>query len=163
VHSEGDTSTSSIKEVNRSKKVNAPYIHLRDIQTFPAAVDLQLKMIAAKPFPPGIHVPCLTWFADDARQEIDWDLQKQHLRFLISSGLHGVVLAGTNGEAVTLSPAEKQSLVRATREIALDLGRKSEDFTITLGCGGQSTQHVIEETKQAADAGADYALVLVPS
>jgi 4-hydroxy-2-oxoglutarate aldolase len=74
-----------------------------------------------------------------------------------------VVLAGTNGEAVTLSPAEKQGLVRATRGIALELGRKSEDFTITLGCGGQSTRDVIGETKQAADAGADYALVLVPS
>lgn len=74
-----------------------------------------------------------------------------------------MVLAGTNGEAVTLSPAEKQNLVRVTREIALELERTSEDFTITLGCGGQSTRDVIRETKQAADAGADYALVLVPS
>lgn len=42
-----------------------------------------------KPFPPGIHVPCLTWFSSNDAQDIDWDLQEQHLRFLITSGLHG--------------------------------------------------------------------------
>jgi len=43
----------------------------------------------AKPFPPGIHVPCLTWFIEDQHQSVDWDLQERHLQFLISSGLHG--------------------------------------------------------------------------
>lgn len=42
-----------------------------------------------KPFPPGIHVPSLTFFRDDARQEIDWEVQEKHVEFLISSGLHG--------------------------------------------------------------------------
>ena len=42
-----------------------------------------------KIFPGGIHVPSLTFFKDDARQEIDWELQEQHFRFLIESGLHG--------------------------------------------------------------------------
>lgn len=42
-----------------------------------------------KAYPPGIHVPSLTWFKSDASQEIDWDLQKQHLEFLIRSGLDG--------------------------------------------------------------------------
>jgi len=58
------------------------------IQTCPS-IEIRFEMIAAKPFPPGIHVPCLTWFSNDTDQEIDWTLQKQHLRFLISSGLHG--------------------------------------------------------------------------
>jgi len=48
------------------------------------------KMAATtKPFPPGIHVPSLTFFRDDARQEIDWEVQEKHVEFLISSGLHG--------------------------------------------------------------------------
>lgn len=42
-----------------------------------------------KPFPPGIHVPCLTWFGSNDAEDIDWELQEQHLRFLITSGLHG--------------------------------------------------------------------------
>ncbi len=44
---------------------------------------------AGKPFPAGVHVPSLTWFLDDASQEIDWDTQTKHLKFLIESGLHG--------------------------------------------------------------------------
>lgn len=42
-----------------------------------------------RPFPPGVHVPSLTWFRDTANQEIDWDVQRKHLTFLIESGLHG--------------------------------------------------------------------------
>lgn len=72
-----------------------------------------------------------------------------------------VVLAGTNGEAVTLSAKEKFELVSTTRKLAIEHGRP--DLAITLGCGGQSTRDVIAETKLAKEAGADFALVLVPS
>ncbi|KAH8894574.1 dihydrodipicolinate synthetase [Thozetella sp. PMI_491] len=116
---------------------------------------------SVKPFPPGIHAPSLTWFRGDANQEIDWDVQKKHLEFLFKSGLHGVVIAGTNGEAVTLSREEKETLVKTARQIATDAGRP--DVTITVGCGGQCTRDVIAETQLAKAAGADYALVLVPS
>ena len=44
---------------------------------------------AARPFPPGIHPPSLTWFQDNEAQDVDWDLQKQHLQFLVESGVHG--------------------------------------------------------------------------
>jgi 4-hydroxy-2-oxoglutarate aldolase len=40
-------------------------------------------------FPGGIHVPSLTFFSNDARQEVDWETQEKHFEFLISSGLHG--------------------------------------------------------------------------
>lgn len=40
-------------------------------------------------YPPGIHVPSLTWFKDDVKQTIDWQVQEKHLTFLIESGLHG--------------------------------------------------------------------------
>lgn len=72
-----------------------------------------------------------------------------------------VVIAGTNGEAVTLSADERTQLVRTLREIAVQNGRA--DMPITLGCSGQSTREVIAETRLAAEAGADFALVLVPS
>lgn len=51
--------------------------------------------------------------------------------------------------------------MRTTREIATRLGRP--DVTVTLGCGGGCTRDVIAETVLAKEAGADYALVLVPS
>lgn len=72
-----------------------------------------------------------------------------------------VVIAGTNGEAVTLSTEEKTKLLRLTRDVAVKAGRPN--LPITMGCGGGCTRDVIAETKQAKDAGADYALVLVPS
>ncbi|CAG9946504.1 unnamed protein product [Clonostachys rosea f. rosea IK726] len=114
-----------------------------------------------KPFPHGIHVPSLTWFKATPEQEVDWDVQRKHLEFLVKSGLHGVVLAGTNGEAVTLTREEKTQLIQLTRKIAVESGRG--DLPITLGCGGQCTRDVIAETRLAAEAGADFALVLAPS
>ncbi|KAJ3511331.1 hypothetical protein NM208_g15441 [Fusarium decemcellulare] len=114
-----------------------------------------------KAFPHGIHVPSLTWFGNDATQEIDWDVQKKHIEFLVNSGLDGIVIAGTNGEAVTLTAAEKSQLVRTTRDIATAAGRP--DITITLGTSSQTTRDAINETKLAKEAGADFVLVLTPS
>lgn len=51
--------------------------------------------------------------------------------------------------------------MRTLREIAVQNGR--DDMPITLGCSGQSTREVIAETRLAAQAGADFVLVLVPS
>lgn len=114
-----------------------------------------------KPALEGIHVPSLTFFSSSPKQEIDWNTQKKHLRFLVASGVHGIVLAGTNGEAITLSRSEKSDLVRATREAARDLGKP--DLPIGLGTSGTSTRDVLEDCVAAKEAGADYALVLVPS
>ncbi|KAL1586624.1 hypothetical protein WHR41_04505 [Cladosporium halotolerans] len=116
---------------------------------------------SAMPSLQGIHVPSLTFFSESPKQEIDWPTQTKHLQFLISSGIHGVVLAGTNGEAITLSRSEKADLVRATRKTANDLGKNS--FPISLGTSGTSTRDVIDDCVTAKEAGADFALVLVPS
>ncbi|KAL7905840.1 hypothetical protein GGI35DRAFT_471361 [Trichoderma velutinum] len=126
--------------------------------------EVQARQEASKslrPFPPGIHVPSLTWFSNNHSQEIDWDLQERHLNFVITSGLHGVVIAGTNGEAVTLAQDEKIKLITMTRRIATQTGRPN--ITVTVGCSGQCTRDVIAETRMAKEAGADFALVLVPS
>ncbi|GAM36071.1 hypothetical protein TCE0_018r04875 [Talaromyces pinophilus] len=113
------------------------------------------------PYPPGIHVPSLTWFKSDETQSIDWDIQQKHLEFLISSGLPGVVICGTNGEAAAVTPQEKSKLISLARSIAQNLGRP--ELAITCGTFGGCTQAIIDDTKIAAEAGADFALVLVPS
>lgn len=112
-------------------------------------------------FPPGIHVPSLTWFKNDQNQDIDWDVQEKHFEFLISNGLHGIVIAGTNGEAATLSSAEKTQLVQKARKTAQRLGRG--DLPITLGGVAGSTRDAIQQTIEAKDAGASAFLALVPS
>jgi dihydrodipicolinate synthase/N-acetylneuraminate lyase len=112
-------------------------------------------------FPPGIHVPSLTWFKNDTNQDIDWEVQENHFEFLISNGLHGIVIAGTNGEAATLSPFEKTQLVQKARETAQRFGR--EDLPITLGGVAGCTRDAIQQTVEAKEAGASYYLALVPS
>lgn len=113
------------------------------------------------PYPPGIHVPSLTWFKSDETQSIDWDIQQKHLEFLINSGLPGVVICGTNGEAAAVTPQEKSKLINLARSVAQNLGRP--ELAITCGTFGGCTQAIIDDTKIAAEAGADFALVLVPS
>lgn len=54
---------------------------------------LKMGSTTTRSFPPGIHAPSLTWFKNDANQELDWDLQKKHIEFLISSGLDGGMCA----------------------------------------------------------------------
>ncbi|OAL49329.1 dihydrodipicolinate synthetase family protein-like protein [Pyrenochaeta sp. DS3sAY3a] len=112
-------------------------------------------------FPPGIHVPSLTWFKNEGAQEIDWDVQEKHFEFLISNGLHGIVIAGTNGEAATLSTAEKTQLVQKARKTAQRLGRG--DLPITIGGVAGCTRDAIQQTRDAKDAGASAYLALVPS
>ncbi|THC88000.1 hypothetical protein EYZ11_012552 [Aspergillus tanneri] len=72
-----------------------------------------------------------------------------------------IVIAGTNGEAVSLTRDEKCQLVKITREIAKDVGRPN--VKITVGTSSQCTRDVIAETHLAEKAGADYVLVLTPS
>lgn len=63
--------------------------------------------------------------------------------------------------AATLKLDEKLELVRRTRQIAEAQGRP--ELPITVGCIGGCTLAVIEETIAVEKAGADFALVLVPS
>lgn len=112
-------------------------------------------------FPPGVHVPSLTWFKNDKTQEIDWDVQEKHFEFLISNGLHGIVIAGTNGEAATLSSEEKTQLVQRARKTAQRLGRG--DLPITIGGVAGCTRDTIRQTIEAKEAGATAYLALTPS
>lgn len=112
-------------------------------------------------FAPGIHVPSLTFFKNNITQEIDWEVQEKHFEFLISNGLHGVVIAGTNGEAATLSSAEKIDLVRTARKTAQRLGRG--DLPITVGGVAGCTRDAIQQTIEAKEAGASAYLALTPS
>lgn len=72
-----------------------------------------------------------------------------------------VVIAGTNGEAATLTSAEKNQLVQTARKVACRVGRP--EIPIVLGCNAGCTRDVIDQTVDAKAAGADAALVLVPS
>ncbi|KAK2756190.1 hypothetical protein FQN54_005598 [Arachnomyces sp. PD_36] len=114
-----------------------------------------------KSYPPGIHAPSLTFFQDDEQQEIDWATQEKHIEFLVTSGVHGIVLAGSSGESATLTLEERGQLVKKTREIARAHGK--DNFTITMGCLAGSTRDILTQIETGHRNGADFALVLVPA
>jgi 4-hydroxy-tetrahydrodipicolinate synthase len=75
---------------------------------------------------------------------------------LIEQGSHGVVVAGSTGEAATLDDEEHISLLRA---IVAEIGDRA---TVVCGTGTNDTRHSISLTRAAAEAGAKAALIVTP-
>ena len=78
------------------------------------------------------------------------------VRRLLDSGSDGIVVAGTTGEASTLSDVERIALFEATREETRGRG------TMVAGTGSNDTAHSVHLTHVAAELGADAVLVVTP-
>ncbi|HGY5536554.1 MAG TPA: dihydrodipicolinate synthase family protein, partial [Prochlorococcus sp.] len=96
----------------------------------------------------------VTPFDGDGR--VDLALAGRLARHLVDEGSDGLVVSGTTGESPTLSWQEQHQLLEAVRQ-AVGPGVK-----ILAGTGSNSTAEAVEATNQAALAGADGALVVVP-
>jgi 4-hydroxy-2-oxoglutarate aldolase len=70
--------------------------------------------------------------------------------------LAGYLVLGSTGESVLMNDRERIKAVETVRASA------SEGKTIVAGTGMQATRATVEFTNLAADAGADYALVVTP-
>jgi 4-hydroxy-tetrahydrodipicolinate synthase len=92
------------------------------------------------------------------RQDHSLDLEgaQELARWLLDSGSDALVVAGSTGEAPTLSAKEKRELYRAVVEAA------DGDGHVICGTGTYSTAETIELTDAAAEAGADGLLVVTP-
>ena len=102
---------------------------------------------------PGIWCPAVT-FINPETDELDLDAQKKYFRYLAGTGLRGLVLQGSNSEAFLLTRDERKQLVAAAREAV------GPDFPLMVGAGAHSTKQTLELIQDAANLGADYALVL---
>lgn len=78
------------------------------------------------------------------------------LRRQMDAGIPAVVLAGTTGEAPTLSDREKLELFSACK------GYAGDNCTIIAGTGSNSTAHTVELSRAAEASGADALLVVSP-
>lgn len=102
----------------------------------------------------GILTAMATPFGADGA--VDEAAARRLATYLIEHGSHGVVVAGSTGEAATLDDEEHIALLRA---IVDEVGSRA---TVVCGTGTNDTRHSIELTKAAADAGADAALIVTP-
>jgi 4-hydroxy-tetrahydrodipicolinate synthase len=102
----------------------------------------------------GVLTAMVTPF--DESGAVDEPAARELARFLIENGSHRVVVAGSTGEAATLDDEEHISLLRA---VIAEVGGEA---TVVCGTGTNDTRHSIELTREAADAGADAALIVTP-
>lgn len=110
--------------------------------------------------PCGIYAPTMTFFDPDT-EDLDIPTIKKHAARLVQDGLVGLVVMGSNGEAVHCTREEKLAVTKATREALDEAGFQSTP--IILGATEGSVRGTIELCKLAAGEGADYALILPPS
>ncbi len=78
------------------------------------------------------------------------------LRRQLDAGIDAVVLAGTTGEAPTLSHREKLELFSACKAYAGD------ECTVIAGTGSNSTAHTVALSQEAEAVGADALLIVSP-
>lgn len=74
----------------------------------------------------------------------------------LDAGISAVVLAGTTGEAPTLSDEEKLELVRCAKD------HVGNSMTVIAGTGSNDTAHAVELSQAAQEAGADALLIVSP-
>jgi 4-hydroxy-tetrahydrodipicolinate synthase len=102
----------------------------------------------------GVITAMVTPFAADGA--IDVDATRRLARYLIDNGSHGLVVAGTTGEAPTLSDDEKLRLF----DIVLD--EVGDEATVIAGTGSNDTRHAARLTGKACAVGVNGVLVVTP-
>ena len=107
----------------------------------------------ANPLFSGVCTALVTPFLNE---KVNYPLAELLLRRQIDAGVKAVVLAGTTGESATLTDTEKIELFSRCKQYA------GKDCTIIAGTGSNSTNHAVELSKAAEDAGADALLVVSP-
>lgn len=83
-----------------------------------------------------------------------------HSIHLARSGIKGLVLLGSTGEAVHLSNDERFQVLSSVRKAFDSAG--FQNYPIIAGTASNSIIEVVEQLKSAKEAGAQWGLVLVP-
>ena len=94
----------------------------------------------------GCYIANLTPFAPNG--SVDLDVVKAHTNWMIECGVEGLCPAGTTGEFLFLTTAEKTAIIKANVEAAA--GR----VPVVAGVWGFSVEEVQELTRGAAENGA---------
>ncbi|TGO55183.1 hypothetical protein BOTNAR_0250g00190 [Botryotinia narcissicola] len=120
----------------------------------------------SQPPPPGVYVPVPTFFLprsspsySSIASPLDTETQAAHSLHLARSGIKGLVVLGSTGEAVHLSNSERYTVLKGCRDVLDKEG--FEDVGIIAGTASQNIQEVVEQLGEAKKAGSGWGLVLV--
>lgn len=102
----------------------------------------------------GVFAPIVTPFRP-ADGEVDLPWIARHIAYLRAHGCTGIVPCGTNGEAASLSVAERMQVTEAALAAAADL-------PVVVGAGAAALPDAIALTRHAFAHGAAAALVMPP-
>lgn len=102
----------------------------------------------------GILAPVVTPF--DRSGAVDGEAFAANVAAHLAAGLHGIVVAGSTGEAALLDEAERAALIARARAAV------PADRVLLVGTGAESTRAVIARNAVAAELGADGVLVVAP-
>ena len=87
---------------------------------------------------------------------VDYDALGRFIDFQLASGINALVAVGTTGESATLSPQERNEVIRFT------VDRVNGRVPVIAGTGTNNTAHAISYTESACAIGADAMLVVTP-
>jgi 4-hydroxy-tetrahydrodipicolinate synthase len=90
----------------------------------------------------------------DANGAVDFDAAQKLAKWLVANGNDGLVIAGTTGEAPTLSDQEQFDLIKAVCEAVT--------VPVIAGAGSNDTPHALQLTKTMASLGAAGVLSVTP-
>ena len=101
----------------------------------------------------GSNVALITPFKDN---KLDKEAYVKLIHFHLENGTHGLVPAGTTGEAPTLNHEEHEQVI----EICIK--ESNGKIPVIAGTGSNSTEEAISLTKHAEKVGANGALIVTP-
>lgn len=102
----------------------------------------------------GTGVALITPFK--AGLSIDYDALERLVEYNIENGTEYLVISGTTGESVTVTPQEKKSLVQFIAKV------NNNRLPLVLGIGGNNTANIIEEIKSTDLSSIDAILSVSP-
>ncbi|KAL7906493.1 hypothetical protein GGI35DRAFT_458254 [Trichoderma velutinum] len=111
----------------------------------------------SRALPKGLYAPLPVFF--NSEDEIDYVAFANHAKYVTAPGILPVVSASM-GEAVHLTPQERIKSIQTLRNALDSIGLQKTP--IVAGVGGNSTRETIQLARDAATAGADFALVIAP-
>ena len=79
----------------------------------------------------------------------DTDALRRLVRRVVDAGCHGFVLMGATGEFASIDDADRAGVIRVA------VAEASGKVPVIVGCGQPNVQRVHNQTKEAADHGAD--------